>query len=63
MAKFIKVKAVKDLVKAGGKRCAKSFIIRLDDHVQVLIQRAIKEHNGGKKTLDLMMAEWVGAKL
>jgi hypothetical protein len=54
---------VKELVKLGGKRVGRGFINRLDAHVLVLIQRAVKEHNGGKKTLDLVMAEYVGAKI
>jgi len=63
MARFLNVKAIKTYVKEGGKRTGKSFINRLDDHVLVLLQRAIKEHNGGKKTLDTEIAAYVGIKI
>jgi len=63
MARFLNVKAIKTYVKAGGKRTGKSFINRLDDHVLVLLQRAIKEHNGGKKTLDTEIAAYIGVKI
>ena len=48
----IKAKAVRELVKANGKRCGNSFLQALDRYVVEKIQRCIKERNGGYKTLN-----------
>lgn len=63
MAKYIVVNAVKKEAKLAGKRVGKDFISRLDAHVDSLVQKACKTYNGGRKTLDLEVAAYVGAKL
>ena len=62
MARFIKVKSVKELAKESGKRVGRGFIARLDAHIETLISKAVKQHNGGKVTLDADVATFVGAK-
>jgi hypothetical protein len=49
--KYIKPSAIRAAVKAAGKRTSAEFIAALDGYVERAIQRAIAEHNGGKKTI------------
>ena len=42
-----------------GKRAGKDFILVLDRLVERKVLEALKEHNGGKKTLDLSLASYI----
>ena len=53
---YIKPSAIRKTVKAGGKRTSTEFLDALDRYVERAIQRAIAEHNGGKKTIDASVA-------
>ena len=48
---YIKTAAVRKAVKAAGKRTSTEYLDALDRYVERAIQRAIAEHNGGKKTI------------
>jgi len=52
----IKASEVKRAIKEGGKRCSKEFIAAFDHQVTIKLQQCIKEHAGGKKTLDAGVA-------
>ena len=53
---YIKPAAIRKAVKAAGKRTSTEFLDALDRYVERAIQRAIAEHNGGKKTIDASVA-------
>lgn len=53
---YIKTAAVRKAVKAAGKRTSTEYLDALDRYVERAIQRAIAEHNGGKKTVDASVA-------
>ena len=55
-------KAVRDLITKEGRRCGRDFIAALEAHVEAKIQQACGVHNGGKKTLDRTIAQYVGIK-
>jgi histone H3/H4 len=48
---YIKTAAVRKAIKAAGKRTSTEYLDALDRYVERAIQRAIAEHNGGKKTI------------
>lgn len=56
---YIKPSAIRKAVKVGGKRTSTEFLEALDRYVERAIQRAIAEHNGGKKTIDASVAGYV----
>ena len=60
---LIKPTAIKLIVKEKGKRTSKEFLKALNCHVNKLVNSAVTEHNGGKKTLDLEVAVFVGCKI
>lgn len=53
---YIKPAAIRKAVKAAGKRTSTEYLDALDRYVERAIQRAIAEHNGGKKTIDASVA-------
>jgi hypothetical protein len=56
---FIKASEVKKAIKEGGKRGSKEFLAAFDHAVEQLLQKCIREHNGGKKTLDAALVRYV----
>jgi hypothetical protein len=56
---YIKPAAVKKLVKAHGKRSSAEFLAALDRYLERKVMVALSEHNGGKKTLDAALAEYI----
>ena len=62
--RFIKSKHVKEHVKeisGGSKQVGADFLLTLDAHVQNIIERSMRVHNGGHKRLDAATALYVGA--
>lgn len=60
---YINVKGIKDYVKQEyGKRVGKDFLLAVDSMVKKKIDRACKVHNGGKKTLNGVVAIFTGIK-
>jgi hypothetical protein len=57
--KYIKPSKVKELVKSFGKRTSASFIQSLDRWLEDKVSQACLEHNGGRKTLDAGLAEYM----
>ena len=55
---YIKAASVRKLAKSLGKRTASEFLASLDRYVQIKVEAACKEHNGGKKTLDSALAAY-----
>lgn len=51
MANYLKVSAIKKLVKDGGRRSGKDFIEALDNLVRTTVMRAVQQESK-KKTLD-----------
>lgn len=56
---YIKTSAIKKLAKANCKRAGKEFINALDRYVEKKVMEALREHNGGKKTLDSALAGYI----
>jgi len=56
---YIKTANVKKLANTHGKRAGKDFIQALDRLVERKVLEALKEHNGGKKTLDISLAGYI----
>jgi hypothetical protein len=56
---LIKSAAVRKLIKSHGKRTSSEFLAQLDRWLQVKVEDACKEHNGGKKTLDAALASYM----
>jgi len=59
MPSYIKPSAIKKFVKSHGKRTSKEFIEALDRYTENKLLQAIREHNGGKKTLDSAIAGYI----
>lgn len=57
--KYIRPSKVKELVKSFGKRTSSSFIQSLDRWLEDKVTQACLEHNGGRKTLDAGLAEYM----
>lgn len=57
--KYIKPSKVKELVKSFGKRTSASFVQALDRWLEDKVTQACLEHNGGRKTLDAGLAEYM----
>lgn len=49
---LIRAKAVRQLVKEGGKRCGHTFLSALDMCVYEKVKRCLAVHNGNRKTMD-----------
>lgn len=56
---YIKPASVKKFVKSHGKRTSKEFLEALDRYLEAKVLVAIREHNGGKKTLDVALAGYI----
>ena len=56
---YIKPSKVKQLVKSFGKRTSASFLQSLDRWLEDKVSQACLEHNGGRKTLDAGLAEYM----
>lgn len=56
---YIKTANVKKLAHTHGKRAGKDFIQALDRLIERKVLEALKEHNGGKKTLDVSLAGYI----
>jgi hypothetical protein len=58
-AHYIKPAQIKKLIKAHGKRSSAEFLAALDRYLEKKVLIALSEHNGGKKTLDAALAEYI----
>ena len=58
--KYLRVSAVKALIKRLGKRAGADFIEAVDRMVERKVRAACNTHNGSKKTLDISVASYVG---
>lgn len=56
---YLKASMIRALAKEKGKRIGKDFLDRLNRHVEAKIQEALAQHNGGRKTLDGVIADFV----
>jgi hypothetical protein len=56
---YLVVSKVKQRAKDAGKRVGKDFLMRLDAFIDRKMVAALAEHNGGKKTLDGAMADYI----
>ena len=59
MARYIKPSSVRNLARVLGKRTSKEFIDALDRHVENRVKQAVSIHNGGKKTLDRYVTQYL----
>jgi hypothetical protein len=59
---LVKQSEVKKIVKAAGKRTGKDFLEAFERYVAQRLEQAVKEHNGGKLTLDAATAAFVFGK-
>lgn len=62
-AKFVRPSVVRKYLKEKGRRVSPSFIYALDGFIQKKLDQAVAVHNGGKKTVDVEVAAFVGIKL
>ena len=62
MNRLINKKAVKQLAKEHNKRVGKMFIECLERHIEHQIIKACNTWNGKKKTLDEVVAGFIGLK-
>lgn len=63
--RFIKESNVRIYVKEisnGNKQVGRDFLFALDAHIEALVKRSVRVHNGGHKRLDAAVAEYAGAK-
>lgn len=58
MARFIKESNVRKLAKENGRRVGRDFLAALDAQINEWLVRACNTHNGGKRTLDAMVAAY-----
>jgi hypothetical protein len=56
--KFIRPTIVRRYVNSRGKKVSRQFLNQLDVVMQRVIDRALKAHNGGRKTLDGELVEF-----
>lgn len=56
---FIVTSNIRKHCNQKGRRVSRDFLVALDAHVQDKLDQACGTHNGGKKTLDLFLAEFV----
>ena len=54
--------AIKKLAKQHNKRVSEEFFDCLELHIRKKIVKACKTWNGQKKTLDAVIAGWIGLK-
>ena len=53
---YIKAGTVRRIIANAGKRTSADYLEALERYVERAVQRAIAEHNGGKKTIDASVA-------
>lgn len=58
--KYLRVSAVKALIRENDRRAGADFLELLDRMVERKVRAACKTHNGSKKTLDVTVAGYVG---
>lgn len=58
MKSYINASAVRKLVRQHGKRVSKDFLVMLNSHIERKVIACSKEHNGGRKTLDVAVATY-----
>lgn len=56
---FIVTSKIRKHCNHQGRRISRDFLVSLDSHIQDVLDRACATHNGGKKTLDLFVAQFV----
>ena len=56
---YIKASAIRKFTKSHGKRVSAEFLSSLDRYLEAKVLIALKEHNGGKKTLDAALAGYI----
>lgn len=59
---YIVVSNVKKLAHAHNKRVGQDFLARLNHFVERKLAAALEVHNGGRKTLDAAVADYVLGK-
>ena len=57
---IVSKKLVREIAKENNRRVSPAFITALETHVEELIKKACRVHNGGRTTLDAEVATWVG---
>jgi len=56
---LLKASEIKNKIKESGKRSSKDFLAAFNDKVEKDLDKAIAEHNGGKKTLDASLVKYL----
>jgi len=56
---LLKASEIKNIIKEAGKRSGKDFMVAFNEKVEKDLQKAIAEHNGGKKTLDAAVVKFL----
>jgi hypothetical protein len=59
MAGILVQSAIKQIIKAGGKKAGSDFMQTLNDFVETKVSEAVASHNGGRKILDAGVAKLV----
>ena len=59
---LLKVSEIKNTVKEAGKRTSKDFITAFNAKVEADLKKAIAEHNGGLKTLNAALVQYLWNK-
>ena len=59
---YIKQSAIRKYAKSHGKRVSSEFLSALDRYLEQKVFDSAKEHNGGKKTLDVGLAAYMLGK-
>lgn len=54
--RYIRGKAVRRFIHSQNKKVSSGFLVHLDDRVQMFLEKACNIHNGGKKVLDIFIA-------
>ena len=61
--RYIRPRAVRELVNKKGKRCSAGFLSELDIAVEELIRKSLRQWNGNRKTLDRTVVQVSTGKL
>lgn len=61
--RFVRTRAVRQLVSEHRKRCGADFLYALDVHIDNTIRRCCAQWNGSKKTLDATVVNLVIGKI
>jgi hypothetical protein len=60
--KYLNVSNIKKTAKQNDKRVSKAFLLHLDAHIESILIKACKVHNGGRKTLNPELLPFIGIK-